>query len=158
MSHVAVIDLHVTDLDALTKGCKMLGLTIEKRSHWRWFGSWVDDYHATEAAYNFGINPSEYGKCAEYVITIPGDNHCYEIGVVPRPDGNGWMLVYDFFSGGHGMGEKVGGQKCGKLKQAYAANVSVKKVNQKKGFNYKVHQKKNGHVQIVARRPISRKY
>lgn len=163
MSHMAAIDLYVTDLFALELACESLGVQLNKnQTNWRWYGDWVDDYHAKEAAYRFGIDPSEYGKCAEHVITIPGNNQCYEIGVVRRRDGKpGWMLVYDFYGEyGRMMTEKIQGKdpstgkidNAGLLKQAYAAGVAGARL--KKHFpNVKLMHLKNGHFQTVATRP-----
>ena len=121
MSHMEIIDLHVLDLNALATTCQKLGLVVEQdRSDWRWFGSWMNDYHAQEAAYRHGIKPDEYGKCADHVITLPGDDQAFEIGVVRCRDGRpGWMLCYDNWSGGRGMTAKIG-ENAAKLKQYYA--------------------------------------
>lgn len=156
MSHVAVIDLYIKEdeLDMLEQACKILGLRLDRgRKTWRWYGRWVNDYSADQSAYNFGIKPEEYGKCADHVITIPGNNTAYEIGVVKRRDGKpGYMLAYDFWSGGKGMSEIVGNERCSVLKQAFTACVSCNDL-QAKGFNTKVVTKadKKGY-QIIATR------
>jgi len=153
MSHMAAIALHVTDLSALKEAVEALGLQIKKAQTWKWFGSWQNDYHATEAAFNFGIKPNEYGKCAEYVISIPGNSHAYEVGVVRRRDGKpGWVLVYDFWAGGQGMSEKISGptKPAGLLVQAYTIAESAKTL---RAEGHKVQVKKNhktGHMQCVA--------
>ncbi len=61
------------------------------------------------------------------MITIPGNNTCYEIGVVRRRDGlPGYILLYDFYAGGHGMTAMVGTERCSKLKKAYSTQVTMK--------------------------------
>lgn len=151
MSHVAVIDLHIKDLDSLDEACKMLGLTlVRNKSNWRWFGRWVDDYHAQDAAFKFGINPNEYGNCAEHVITVAGNNEVYEIGVVKRRDGKaGWMLLFDFWAGGNGMKDFVGNEKCSALKQAYSVCVAKKSVIAQ-GYKATIKKAANGHMQVIA--------
>jgi len=145
MSHMAIIDITIQEdqLDALELACQMRGIQLNRgQSDWRWFGSWMDDYHRQEAAYKHGIKPEEYGKCADHVITVPGNDTVYEIGVVRRRDGQpGWMLVYDFFNNGNGMGEFVGNEACNLLREAFTEAVSrpvmAQKFNFQKGVNAK---------------------
>jgi hypothetical protein len=168
---MAAISLHVTDIDDLEQACKVLGLRLDRdRSTWRWFGSWVDDYHKGDAAYlSAGIKPAEYGKCADHVITIPGDDTCYEIGVVRRRDGQpGWVLIYDFWgSEGQRMADRIQAteqvtdpetkqtttvtDRAGLLKQAYEAAFTHRRMTAK-GFDARIIKKGNGHVQCVGRR------
>jgi len=176
MSHMAAIELHVTDIDDLETACQALGLRLDRgRSTWRWFGSWVNDYHAADAAYlAAGIDPKEYGKCADHVITIPGDNTCYEIGVVRRRDGKpGWVLLYDFWgSSGSRMAAKIQASeqiadpktkktqtvtdRAGLLKQAYEAAFTQRRMKAK-GFDARIVKKDNRHIQCVCRRPKARR-
>jgi len=152
---MAGIDLEIVGdhcIPALRLTAEALGLKLEKRSNFNWFGSWMNDYHAEEAAFNFGIDPKEYGKCAEYVITDPNNPGCYEVGVVRRRDGKpGFFLMYDFWGGGHGMTAKLGGKEYGKLKQVYTA-ISSKDVARLQGMKCEVKELPNGHVQIRATR------
>ena len=136
MSHMAILSLCVTSIQDLEAACKMCGLVLETRTEWRWVGRWFNDYSAKDAAFHFGIKPEEYGKCAEYVITIPGNNTCYEIGVVPRRDGKeGYLLAYDFIGGGRGMDEHIGGKDGKKLEHAYTVAKAMRKFG---GQNFKV--------------------
>lgn len=161
MSHMAAIELQITDLECLEEACKNLGLQLNRnQSQWRWYGRWMNDYSADDAAYKAaGIKPEEYGNCAEHVITIPGSNSCYEIGVVKRRDGQpGWVLLYDFFAGGYGMSEKIDGvrkdgtpKRYGLLEQAYAISKSAKQLR-KEGFKVKIKQE-GKQMQCVATRP-----
>ena len=160
MSHMAAIDLEITDLNAMELACGHLGLKLVRgQTTWTWFGSWVNDYHAKEAAYNFGIDPKEYGKCAEHVIRMVGDDDAYEIGVVRRRDGKpGYILLFDWFAQSNkieklikGVNEKGEFDRAGKLKQYYTACKSEVGLKAK-GYDCRIIQKENGHVQCVGRR------
>jgi hypothetical protein len=161
MSHMAAIDLEIRDLDALKEACQHLGLTLVLgQTTWKWWGSWVNDFHAKEAAFHFGIKPDEYGRCADHVLKVVGDEGAYEVGVVRRRDGKpGWILVYDFYGSAgekvtkllQGVDEKGQFDRAGKLKQYYAACVAAK-VQRQKGFDCRIIQKENNHVQCIARR------
>lgn len=178
MSHMAAVDLHVKNLQDLQQACEMLGLQLNlNQTNWRWFNSWVDDYNREDAAYKAAmIKPEEYGKCAEHVITIPGNNECYEIGVVRRRDGlPGWVLVYDFWGNkGRMMAEKIEGivnrpklnpqgqpilvngkpvmeevhDRAGKLKQYYGLAATARSFKEQ-GHDIRFVEKSNGHVQCI---------
>jgi hypothetical protein len=123
MSHVAAIECKIKDLNALERAAKSLGLLLNRgQKTFKWFGQWVNDYNATDAAYRQGYGPEDYGKC-EHAISIPGNPSAYEVGVVPAKDGNGFTLLYDFYSGGHGMTNMIGGKHAEKLIQAYKKEV-----------------------------------
>jgi hypothetical protein len=120
VSHVAAIKFCITDLEALKVACEKRGLEfVEGQKTFKWFGQWVDDYNATDAAYRQGFDPKNYGKC-EHAIRIPGDPNAYEIGVVKNPDGVGYSLMLDFWDGGKGMVAKAGGKTCDGLIQDYS--------------------------------------
>ena len=160
MSHMAAIDLEITDLNALEAACLYLGLELVRgQKTWKWWGRWVDDYHGQEAAYNFGIDPKEYGTCAEHAICMKNDANAYEIGVVKRRDGKpGYLLLFDFYGQGEnitkiiqGMNEKGEFERAGKLKQYYAACKAQQELKAK-GYDCRIITKENNHVQCVARR------
>lgn len=154
MSHVAAIDLHVRDLDALEKACEELGLELRRgQKTFHWYGRWVNDYDAEQAAYRFGIDPKDYGKC-EHAIAVKGKPGAYEIGLVARPDGKpGWLLAFDFWgSQGATLSNKIGGETAGKLKQAYGVNVAIRTAI-KQGFTYQRVVKQDGTVQVIASKP-----
>ena len=68
MSHVATIDIEVTDLGTLAAAAKRLGMElVQGQKTYRWFAG-------------------RQGDC-EHAVRIPGDNKAYEIGVVKRTDG-----------------------------------------------------------------------
>lgn len=152
MSHMAIVeDCHITDIEALSAACQELGLQLNLgQKNWRWYGKWMNDYHGDAAGYKHGVKPEEYGKCADHVITIPGNNRCYEIGVIKRRDGQpGYMLLYDFYSGGYGMSEKVGGPECKNLQKMYKLQAALRPLKSKGFTNYKITQKANGDYQCV---------
>jgi hypothetical protein len=130
MSHVATLKVKVNDIDALKVAVDKLGLEWrEGQKTYKWYGTWVNDYHGGDAAYKHGIDPKNYGKC-DHAIGVPGKPGAYEVGVVKMEDGS-YSLIYDFWGGGHGLMEKIshegrGGKDCGKLIQTYAREAAVK--------------------------------
>lgn len=129
MSHVATIDIHITDLQSLAAAAKQLGMVLNiNQQTYRWFGRHVGDYPIPA-----GYTVADLGRCA-HAISIPGNNNAYEIGVCERRDGKpGYILMWDFWAGGHGLQQKVGAD-CIKLRQEYALAVAAKKLRAK-GFN-----------------------
>lgn len=110
MSHVTTIQLKESyTLPALIQMCK------DKAWEWRegqkthkWYGRYMGDHPLP-----VGFTKEELGHCS-HAIHIPGAG--YEIGVVQK---NGeWKLLWDFWSGGYGLQEKIG-KNGGLLKQAY---------------------------------------
>jgi hypothetical protein len=129
-SHVVAVKLEVKDLDALEKVAESIGMQLVRgQTTWKWYGKWVDDYSADDAAYKNGIAVADYGKC-EHALVIPGKPDAYEVGVIALP-GGGFTLGWDFYGGGNGLMAKIGagGQK---LLQGYGLEV-VKKTAIKQG-------------------------
>lgn len=132
MSHVVTVETIVTDLECLEKACADVGLVLRRgKKTFKWYGRWVRDYHASDAAYKAGIDPKTYGKC-EHAIEVPDNANAYGVGLVPVDGGKGWRLVWDFYAGGLGLCEKLSndknGQDAGKLLHAYATRVVQKTV------------------------------
>lgn len=121
MSHVATIDVQVTDLDALALACKDLGLELVRNQQtYRWYGESMGDFPLPQ-----GFTTADLGKCA-HAIRIPDSAQAYEIGVVPRRDGKpGFALLWDFWQGGYGLTAKIG-EQAEKLKQGYALHATVR--------------------------------
>ncbi len=128
MSHVTAIDLEIKDLDALAAACHELGLFLQRNNaHWRWFGRWVDDYDASDAAYRNGYPPALYGT-GEHAISVPGSS--YDIGVCRIPDTGKLTLIYDFYGhNGRTIREHVG-PACEKLKQIYGVHAALNAARQ----------------------------
>lgn len=107
MSHVVTSPVFITSLDCLKKAlAKFPKLQFrEGQKKWKWYGRWMNDYDAADAAYKLGIKPEDYGKC-EHAIHMDGVE--YEIGVMKRTDGKGYSLVWDFYGCGHNINEYIG--------------------------------------------------
>lgn len=124
MSHVATVALKIRDLDALAVAAERCGLKLVRDAKtYSWFGTWVNDYSAQDAAYHHGIKPEEYGKCAHKLTRADGV-HAYEIGLIQR-DGH-FVLAWDFYGV---QGERLlqkAGKGCVNLVREYAAEVARK--------------------------------
>ena len=78
MSHLAKIELEVTDLESLSKACNKLGLNlIRGKTSFKWYNGNGDCNHAIE---------------------VPGAS--YEIGLVIKGQDKGYILQTDFFDKG----------------------------------------------------------
>lgn len=130
MSHIATIELKVKDLVALKTAAKSLGLEFkEGQRTYRWYGTSVGDYPLPE-----GFSKDDLGKC-DHVISVPGNDRAYEIGVVKSKTSPAeWVLLWDFWQGGFGLQEKVG-ENANKLKQAYAVE-AAKRAAQRAGHRF----------------------
>lgn len=139
MSHVAAIKTEFTDLPAMQAACKELGLVFKTgQKTFRWFGRWVDDYRAEEAAFNLGIDPKDYGKC-EHAIEVPGC--AYDIGVVKNPKGKGYLVAFDFWGPGQKIVQAIG-EKGGKFTQRYSL-VKAESLAKAKGLSTRREQQKD---------------
>lgn len=120
MSHVAIMSTVVTNLDALEKAATACGLVfVRGKKTFKWFGRWMNDYSAQDAAYKHGIKPEDYGKC-DHAIEVPGNSKAYSIGVVKNPNGDGYLLPVDFYMGGYGLQKHIGGpQDMNRLMNEY---------------------------------------
>ena len=156
MSHVvAYPGLVVTDLKVLAEVAEELGLELVQAQTYKWFGSWVKDYHKDDAAYKLGIDPEKYGHCDGYKLKIKGDNSAYEIGLHKDPAGSeGYVLVYDFYGHqGQALRNKIG-MKGEKIKQGYTLALAKKQM-QKKGFRVTGQKTlENGKVQLKMQRGV----
>ena len=146
MSHVATVDVHITDLAALKAACAALGLEFrEGQTSFRWYGEHVGDYPLPA-----GFTVSDMGTC-EHAIGMRDNDRAYEVGVVRRRDGKpGFTLMYDFWAGGHGLEEKIG-HKAGKLRQQYAAQVAASRAR-KQGYRVCQSQQADGSLRLVCTR------
>lgn len=128
MSHVATCDLFITDLTSLAQACDELGLELMLgQTNYRWFGTWVKDYHGADAAYKNGIDPKDYGKCV-HAIRLKGSTNSYEIGLVNRADGKpGYQLIWDFYGSGRNISQAIG-QGGERLKDHYGSLVAIKRL------------------------------
>jgi hypothetical protein len=149
MSHVAKINLQITNLDALANACGRLGLELVRgQKTYKWYGVSVGDYRGKDAV------RAPDGKC-EHAIRVKGNPKAYEIGLVRRTDGKaGYELVWDHWSGGYGLCEKVmygkGQPNADKLKDWYAAEVTRQQM-MRQGFTVQAIQQK-GQVKVLCSR------
>lgn len=116
MSHLAKIELEVTDLDSLSKACRQIGLNLVRgKKTFKWFNG--------------------DGEC-QHAIEIPGAR--YEIGIVYKDDK--YELQTDFFDRGI---EAAIGKNGGLLKQRYAVE-RTRSEALKKGYRVIEKQTDNG--------------
>lgn len=118
MSHIVSSKHIITDISCLKRAIKNHFpqlVWMEGQRTFAWYGEWMNDYDAADAAYKLGIDPKDYGKC-DHAIRMPGVE--YEIGIMKRADGKGWSPVWDFFADGKKL-SKVIGQNAEKLMAAY---------------------------------------
>lgn len=127
MSHVAKVDIIIQDLESLEKAAQECGLVFKwNQKTYKWYGRWMNDYNSDDAAYNHGIDPKDYGKC-DHAMGVPNNPGAYEVGVVKNPHGDGYVLIWDFFGGGYGLQQHLGGSHdCNKLMDAYCKQVILK--------------------------------
>jgi len=148
MSHVALVEIIVKDLDILRKAAEKIGLVFkEGQKTWKWYGKWVGDYHGADAAYKNGIDPSQYGKC-EHAIGVPNSDKAYEIGVVKHPSGEGYTLLWDFWGGGYGL-QAVTGDGCHKLLQEYTKQMTIQQAESEGFYVEEEVINKNGEIEIT---------
>lgn len=175
MSHVATIDIEITNLQDLQNACADLGLEfVEGQQTYNWYGESVGDYAIPE-----GFDENDLGRC-EHAIKLNDAQaikavdqrrekfleYCrtnnyqpsaeqmaivcqrpYEIGVARRRDGKlGWTLLWDFWEGGYGLQEVIG-ENGGRLKQAVATAASVR-VMKAQGYRCHREQLPNGTVKL----------
>ena len=116
MSHLAKIELEVTDLESLSKACQQIGLNLViGKKTFRWFNG--------------------DGECS-HAFVVPGAR--YEIGLVLNEDK--YELQTDFFDKGI---EAAIGKNGGLLKQGYAVE-RTRSEALKKGYRVIEKQTDNG--------------
>lgn len=145
MSHVVAIETKLTDLAAIRDACLAMGWEfLEDQKTFKWFGSWVDDYHASDAAYQLGIDPKDYGKC-DHAIRVPGAQ--YTIGLLKREDG--YTPVWDFYGSGGLQGIRAE-NGMGGFMQRYAAEKAKRELRHK-GYSPVERRLDNGKIEIKVR-------
>lgn len=143
MSHVVSIKTEFKDLDAVKAACAELGLTFkENQKTIRWYGRWVNDYAAEDAAYKLGIDPKQYGTC-DHAIEVPGSG--YDVGLLKNPATGGYKLYFDFWSS-HGKTIQAAIGKNGEtLLKYYAAHKTTMEAK-RKGWLVQRTQKPTGEL------------
>ena len=126
MSHVANVNLTITDLDALEKAVKELGGVLQRgKTEYKWFGRHVGDYPLPK-----GFTKADLGKCL-HAIKFPTSD--WEIGVVKNPEQAGtYGLLFDFWGpSGTPLAKAIGGQDGKRLKQLYATHAAINAAKKK---------------------------
>ncbi len=165
MSHVAKVDVEITNLDDLEAACKRIGLELVRgQQTYEWYGSSVGDTPLLD-----GFTEEELGTC-DHAIRVPEDHPIhqiyerpYEIGVCKRRDGKaGFALLWDYFAGGFGLWEHLGTNRTPdlnendgwkydgqmpKLKQAYAI-CAAQRVAAQRGFRIQEQTQQDGSVRM----------
>ena len=142
MSHVAEIEIQITDLAALAAACRRLGFVFrEGQKTYKWYGRWEGDYPLPE-----GFSQEDLGKC-DHAIQVPGAD--YEVGVVKARQGTGYRLLWDFWFQG-GLTERLG-SKAEKLVQAYGVE-KAKREARKQGFSVYETTREDGSVRLTLTR------
>lgn len=153
MSHVASVELQITNLDALEQAAEACGLELIRESKtFSWFGRFLNDWsNEQRAAALKGYDPKQFGHC-EHELRLKGSRRGdgnYSIGLVPRLDGKpGWELLYDTYGQGHKL-EAAAGVNLNGLRDQYAAALAERKC---KAMGYKVKRRvtQDGDIQVVA--------
>lgn len=129
MSHVAKIQLQISDLDALDAACRELGLTLNRDQRtYQWFGTHVGDYPLPD-----GFTQHDLGHC-EHAIKVPGTS--WEIGVARARGHSHYTLLFDFYGSlGQPISKAIGGNEGTKLKRAYATHAAIQQAK-KQGWTY----------------------
>ncbi len=140
MSHVVSIKTELRDLKAVKAACAELGLVFkENQKTIRWYGRWVNDYDADDAAYKLGIKTEQYGTC-DHAIEVPGSG--YDVGLLRNPATGGYRLYFDFYGHDGRTIQNVIGKNGETFLQYYAAH---KVALESKLKGYMVQRKKVGH-------------
>lgn len=144
MSHVVSIKTELKDLAAVQSACAELGLVFKQNQKYiRWYGKWMNDYDAADAAYKLGIKPEQYGTC-DHAIELPGCD--YDIGLLRNPVTGGYRLYFDFYGEGKKI-QKALGDNGQKLLQHYAACKATAEAKMKGWLTQRTLQP-NGNIKL----------
>lgn len=145
MSHVVSIKTILKDLDAAEATAKELGGELLRDvKNGRWFGSWVNDYDAKDAAYRLGIKPEDYGKC-DAVIRFKDCG--YDIMLLKDEKLGGYRVYWDFWGEGRKLEDKVGGRDANKLVQLYGVHKATQEAR-KRGMSVLRQVQPNGTIRL----------
>lgn len=150
MSHVADLDLIITDLDALEAAAESAGYELVRgATTYKWFGRFLNDWSdSSRAAALRGIPSELFGKCSHKLRRkgVP-DGSEYEIGLTEVPGRPGLTPIYDSYGGGKRIEEAFGGVGMPKLKQNYAAHVSAKQLR-RQGYRAVITEQADGRLRV----------
>lgn len=141
MSHVVVLDLEIKSLEAVKRLCENMGWQfLENQKSYHWYGTWVGDYEAEDAAVKQGILPEDLGKC-DHAIHIPGVE--YELGL--KSSGGKYTLLWDFWDAR--LAQAMGGKEGNRFMQEYG-KASVTLEAEEQGFEWSARKLENGNYEI----------
>jgi len=144
MSHVAAVECYVTDLADMRAAAAACGFELcEGQTTYEWFGTFMNDSDLAR-----GHDPATFGRC-QHALRLkdhrPGD---YEIGLVPRVDGQpGWELLYDNWSTHGARIEARAGARLATLKDEIAAAAS-ERVLRRQGYRVTRTVTETGEIQV----------
>lgn len=139
MSHIANVKMEIKDLSVLAEVCEKLGLELVKgQTTYKWYGKFMNDYPLP-----VGVKVSDLGKC-DHVLRVKGNNQAYEVGV--RKVGSGYQLIWDFWSRGLGLLDKIG-DTGNKIKQGYTIAM-IKRQAKARGLTVSEKVQDNGSVKL----------
>lgn len=110
MSHIQLIEPEREyNIPSLMEMSRLANWEMAKSKTFQWYGRWVGDTPLPKELTLVDL------KEVDYEIKVPKAQ--YSIGVKIK-DGK-VHLLYDFWKGGFGLEQALGGSSCGKLKQHY---------------------------------------
>ena len=145
MSHVTASEMTFASLRDLQAAAAAMDAEIVEKATFKWYGKWMNDWNADDAAYRRGISTKDYGKC-DYVLrpkTRQADD--YEVGLVRQADGS-YRPVYDTWGSGAKL-IKHFGNNLSRFKQQYAA-CATKRTMKKKGYRVTTKQQPDGSLKV----------
>ncbi len=146
MSHVVEIATEIKDLESLSVACEKLDLElIRGQQKYNWYGHSVGDYPLPE-----GTTEEELGHC-EHAIRVKGRPQAYEVGL--KKTKTGYTLLYDHYSGGKGLMDRIStnGKNADKLTQRYAVEVASRQAR-RQGYRVTEAVGTDGRIRLTARR------
>ena len=147
MSHVASVNCFVTELADARAAALACGFTfMENQRSYKWYGRFMNDSNLAP-----GHDPKTFGQCQHALRLKDHTSSDYEIGLVPRVDGQpGWELLYDnFASYGRRLEEKAGASLV-TLKNEILAAATIRTM-QRQGFRVARTVDAAGDIQLLAR-------
>lgn len=151
MSHVADIELSITDLDALEAAADAAGYELVRGAKtYTWFGRFLNDWSdGSRAAALRGIPSELFGTCEHKLRRKGAAAGEYEIGLTAVPGRPGLTPIYDSYGNGKKLEAAFGGPGLPKLKQTYAAQVSAKQLR-RQGYKTTISEQADGRLRVRA--------
>jgi hypothetical protein len=147
ISHVADVDVKVTDLNAFKTAVEALGGEyLPNETKIRWYGTFLNDWNSQAAAVN-RIDPKRFGTTDAGIARFKGC--AYDVGLLKNADGSYTPYFDSYGGGGHALQQVLGGLACTKLKDEYAAAVATRMLA-RKGFRVSRVTDKTGAITLKA--------